>query len=681
MNIAKFDIFSSHFLFNIQNQDRRKATTTGFVLTLVTILVVFTYFVYLSYHYFTNQIDPKYRSQSLISQSVDLPLINDLIAFRFEYDQNKNLIELEKINNKTYLNHYAIFRYQNKSFENLTVLKLQSCQNPLLSDFTCIDTSPISDQLLELNSNQNIFSQILILTFACYSDYFQQQTPPNCANQTELNNVIGMWKSKLHIKLLMSQYNFTSQQIEINYIDKYLYLSTSQGSFTYLTAQKYLTTIKNGIFFQSSVEYSSLGSYEFQTQQLNILQNYIPLGEMCFQLGNIIQQIDIQYPTFPEVLALVNTIFAISMTLGYLGRHLAQELIKQDFFLLFLQNFYQNSYESILRINNLFQNQEVIFFDKKMKKSEDIEEKNTNQDQDQVSVPTILTKSKEQVDNKQSLLPNQLDFNSYLDEQKEQNKDETPKSIFYSKQISQSDKLINEENTLRNSKITSRKQSHLKNQQVKKNLQNDNLSFKKNEITMTFSEAIKREIPQITNQSNNHLRTENTQQLLEKKLSCKDYLIDRLKVIQDKNNLIKVRKILFSKKCCQLFRKPENEIQNQIKREIEQEVMRYLNIFEVYKDLLFLKKAIMMLLTQQQLAAINFIGCSPPSCKKLNQEKKGDMSKQKQISFLQNQIEILSSIELQSQYFQSYIENCLNSDNLSDLDKRIISSIFKTEQN
>ncbi|EAR87496.2 AMP-binding enzyme family protein (macronuclear) [Tetrahymena thermophila SB210] len=680
MNIAKFDIFSSHFLFNIQNQDRRKATTTGFILTLVTILVVFTYFVYLSYHYFTNQIDPKYRSQSLSSQNVDLPIIKDLIAFRFEYDQNKNINELEQKNNKTYLNHYAMFRLQNKSNENLVLLKLQSCQNPLLSDYTCIDTSSVSDQLLELNSNENIFSQILILTFACYSDYFQQQTPPNCANQTELNNVIGQWKSKLHIKLLTSQYNITSQLIDINYIDRYLYLSTSQGSFTYLTAQKYLTTIKDGIFFQSSVEYSSLGSYDFQTQQLNILQNYVPLGELCIQLGNIIQQIYIQYPTFPEVLALVNTIFAIFMTLGYLGRHLAQELIRQDFFLLFLQNFYQNSYESILRINNLFQNQEVIFFDKKMKKSEDIEEKNTNQDQDYVSVPTILTKSKEQIDKQQSFKPIQLDFKNYLDEQKEQTKDETPKSIFYSKQITQSDKLIYEENALHNSKKTSRKQNHFQNQQVKKILQNDNLSSKKNEITMTFSEAIKTEIPQITNQSNNNLKTDNSQLFLEKKLSCKDYLFDRLKAIQDKNNLIKVHKILFNNKCCQLFRNPENEIQNQIKREIEQEVMRYLNIFEVYKDLLLLKKAIMMLLTQEQLAAIKFIGCSPPSYQKFNQEKKGDMSKQN-FNFLQSQIEILSSAELQSQYFQSYIEKCQNSDNLSDLDKRIISSIFKIEQN
>ncbi|KAL4466027.1 hypothetical protein ABPG74_004264 [Tetrahymena malaccensis] len=421
MNIAKFDIFSSHFLFNIQSTDRRKATTTGFILTLATVIIVSTYFIYLSYQYFNNQIDPKYRSQSFSSSSVDLPLIQDLIAFRFEYDLYKNINQLEQKNNKTYLNHYALFRYQNKSEENVTVLNLYSCQNPLLKGYTCIDTSKISDQLLVLNNNENILSQIIILTFACYSDYFQQQASPNCANKTELNNVIGMWKSKLHIKLLTSQYNITSMQNQINYIDKYLFLSTQQSQLTYLTAQKQLTTVHQGVFFQSLAEYSTLDD------------------------------------------------------------------------------------------------------------DDDLNEKNANQDRGNVFVRQILTKSKDQIDKKMSLIPHQLDLNSYLDEKKECNTEETPKSIFYTKQITQSQNIAKEEKKQKISKQIW-KQNHFNNEKAKKNIENDTLSTKQNEIAMTFSQSIKTEIPLITDQCFNHLKSGNSQLPYEKKLKSEEYQAERLKV-------------------------------------------------------------------------------------------------------------------------------------------------------
>ncbi|KAL4466028.1 hypothetical protein ABPG74_004265 [Tetrahymena malaccensis] len=269
---------------------------------------------------------------------------------------------------------------------------------------------------------------------------------PNCANQTELDNVIGMWKSKLHVKLLISQYNITSMQNQINYIDKYLFLSTQQSQLTYLTAQKQLTTVNQGLIFQSLAEYSSLA------KQIN-----------------------------------------------------------------------------------------------------DTEQNKAKQVSDQLISPLIKAQSQEQIDKKSFLFINQINFSNSQDEQKDQNKDESPKSIFYTKQNTQNSDFIKEENILQNSQ--KRRQIHqLKKYELAKNksqgIENENIQQKKKEIATTFSSVIKTETPLITNQK-------------------------------------------------------------------EEE------------------------------------------------------------SYLQKQLEIFSSFELQSQKIQSYISRCSNSDNLCEIDQRILSSIFK----
>ncbi|KAL4496825.1 hypothetical protein ABPG73_011791 [Tetrahymena malaccensis] len=214
----------------------------------------------------------------------------------------------------------------------------------------------------------------------------------------------------------------------------------------------------------------------------------------------------------------------------------------------------------------------------KLDDDDDLNEKNANQDRGNVFVRQILTKSKDQIDKKMSLIPHQLDLNSYLDEKKECNTEETPKSIFYTKQITQSQNIAKEEKKQKISKQIW-KQNHFNNEKAKKNIENDTLSTKQNEIAMTFSQSIKTEIPLITDQCFNHLKS----------------------------------------------------------------------------------------------------GCSPPSIQNLDQEKKDDEFKQSEKnSYLQRQIDVYSSIELQSQYLQNYIYKCQKSDILCDLDKRIISSFFKT---
>ncbi|KAL4505659.1 hypothetical protein ABPG73_004544 [Tetrahymena malaccensis] len=79
----------------------------------------------------------------------------------------------------------------------------------------------------------------------------------------------------------------------------------------------------------------------------------------------------------------------------------------------------------------------------------------------------------------------------------------------------------------------------------------------------------------------------------------------------------------------------------------------------------------MMLLSKEQLAAINLVGCSAQS---LDTNAK---NYQKTTNYFQKQMEIYSSQQLQCKYIKNFIQICLNSESLEKVDYRIISSIMK----
>ncbi|KAL4429704.1 hypothetical protein ABPG74_001390 [Tetrahymena malaccensis] len=100
----------------------------------------------------------------------------------------------------------------------------------------------------------------------------------------------------------------------------------------------------------------------------------------------------IQYPTFPEILALCNSTLSLLMCLGFFGRQMAQKLIRQELFLLILQNFYQGTYEKVLRIHKFIQPNEQDYPKKTHYLSESIDlQENSNP----ITVPNIHTNSRQ----------------------------------------------------------------------------------------------------------------------------------------------------------------------------------------------------------------------------------------------------------------------------------------------
>ncbi|KAL4469409.1 hypothetical protein ABPG74_004662 [Tetrahymena malaccensis] len=90
---------------------------------------------------------------------------------------------------------------------------------------------------------------------------------------------------------------------------------------------------------------------------------------------------------------------------------------------------------------------------------------------------------------------------------------------------------------------------------------------------------------------------------------------------QDSNKLLTIHNIKFSNKVIQLiskfsifcrkwFEKKIKGLNPKEQYQIQEQIERDLDILNYFKDILFLKKAVMLLLTEDQLASLQLVGCS-----------------------------------------------------------------------
>ncbi|EAR95480.2 transmembrane protein, putative (macronuclear) [Tetrahymena thermophila SB210] len=200
------------------------------------------------------------------------------------------------------------------------------------------------------------------------------------------------------------------------------------------------------------------------------------------------------------------------------------------------------------------------------------------------------------------------------------------------------------------------------------------------------------------------------------KLENTESCADNLYALQNKNFGSKLKEVIFKiwnkpqKKGTEEWKKTENLLKKQVEKNLD--------ILQIYKDLIILKKAIMLLLSKEQYAALLLTGCSinqkdlsnpqnmtDQTFKNLNdiytqtipQEYTANQIKGKsyqQIMYesqhnkmmenykgqqifghLDEQFQIYESEKWQLKYLKQFIMKCKDSQNLSELDKRILSSL------
>ncbi|EAR96479.2 transmembrane protein, putative (macronuclear) [Tetrahymena thermophila SB210] len=690
--IKHLDIFSQPFSFDTSKNQLRKRTIVGAFLSLSVITAALMYFIYLTYMFFTNQMDPKFRSQIFITNDdVSFQLQDNLFAFAFKrVDIGVYLREIEAKESKTYLTYRGQYIYRNGTDIRFFNVSITNCQDPALKGFNCFDFSSLSNYSIAVGNINNVFSDLLIYVYRCQdTDIQYHPMPENCADPQEIEDYINLVTGVVQFKLYTQQYNTTSKEFEINYKNFYRLTSGAQMQLFDFKVQKQITKINQGLLLQSESVYSSPisyeefeGSFDFQNYVKTTGQKYFNM--YVFEVDEAVMYTQIQFPSFPEVLTLCNSAISLLMCLGFFGRFMANKLIKQNLFVTILQNYYQGTLEQMLQNNQL--KQPFMHSDQL---DDFTEQKDLNYSEDNkspVQVPCLNVNSR------------QLVFSSSINQQTEllqQNNDEIKENNHLTFQIhekyQQSDLLQNqkfEQKALQLIECVNQEKAQVK-QELPIKLKDLKIS---ESLTDNFTNPISspvgsnvdkllkfQSVRKKRKNSNEQLKLKNTEiqgnyckkKTLEPITTNVGNIGQKIKSLKSQQIQKKVDSILFRFKM-----KKSKGLDPQIMKSISEQVDNSIDFLKFYQEMIFIKKAIMMILSEEQFAALQLVGCSDRFLKliankdisKINEEKMNHFEKQFAISLFQ---------DIQIQNAQQFLKNCLNQEQLlNEIDQRIYSSLM-----
>ncbi|KAL4499413.1 hypothetical protein ABPG73_008963 [Tetrahymena malaccensis] len=160
------------------------------------------------------------------------------------------------------------------------------------------------------------------------------------------------------------------------------------------------------------------------------------------------------------------------------------------------------------------------------------------------------------------------------------------------------------------------------------------------------------------------------------------FYIQNLQNINNEAKKKQIEDILFQ---INFFKKNEkNDWKKQHFSKIEQNIEEDMNIIKIMKDIIFLKKAIMMILTQDQLATLQLIGCSSTfldlDVRSLNKSLE-QLEKDNNLSHYESQLANLQSEKFIEENILKFLNRCSNSSNITNLDQRILFSLKKSYLN
>ncbi|KAL4441374.1 hypothetical protein ABPG74_013669 [Tetrahymena malaccensis] len=162
-------------------------------------------------------------------------------------------------------------------------------------------------------------------------------------------------------------------------------------------------------------------------------------------------------------------------------------------------------------------------------------------------------------------------------------------------------------------------------------------------------------------------------------------ILKKLSTIQDQGASNKIENEIFSKKIFTKAEKIQNqEKKNKMMKRIEQQIQKELNILNFVKDIIFIKKAILMMLNQEQLAALQVISCSEKFLDlNLNEnfESLKQLDEQFSLSHYEKSYALMENEKYQLVYLNQFLAKCQNDDNLSELDLKIIETLKKCHVN
>ncbi|KAL4507331.1 hypothetical protein ABPG73_012019 [Tetrahymena malaccensis] len=154
------------------------------------------------------------------------------------------------------------------------------------------------------------------------------------------------------------------------------------------------------------------------------------------------------------------------------------------------------------------------------------------------------------------------------------------------------------------------------------------------------------------------------------------------KLVKNRTVSTQIHSFLFENRFCKKRNNRQEECLAQLQKEkISSQICSDLNIFSFYKDILFLKKAVMVLLNQEQLAMLQLVGCSNDYLNFSQNELENFLvNEENRFSHFEKQQAILNSEQIHSSYIQKFLKRCQNKNILNKIDKRILTKLIEKEE-
>ncbi|EWS74724.1 transmembrane protein, putative (macronuclear) [Tetrahymena thermophila SB210] len=706
--LKDLDIFSETVQFNAIRQRLRNRTLEGALLTISIFVLTFAYFVYQSFRYFDGQMDPKFRSQTFVSNDISFQLNNEMFGFDFfSVYTGQFLNQRETEQNKTYIVYVGRYVITNGANNQIIQLDVINCKSPELKGMKCFDFSKISNPSLVLTNHDQTFSYLNLFIYKCNDiDQYKQFVPDNCAEEQLIDNFLTYEPYNLAIKTQISQYNTTSQQVEYQYKSQTIINSPTTVLNNELKIQNQVTKVWKGLVVQSESTFSSpfsqtMNSQSFDRKQIQQTIGYQFLTQVTFNVDEQVTYFTIQYPVFAEVLALCNSVLALLLVTGTFCRKIAQNLIRRNIFFILMKEFFSGTYLNILQHNKIItlHNQTEEMKNINEEQTQENQLKSDDENKKNIILPLSITKPGKAVNLKKQA--------NYAKNVKQDHNKEDSGSIakqadeFLESLRTNEDKIIKKEINLDKDTIfqappnqTKLYENHIDNENEKEQVpsvfssksQQKQFQLQVKDINYELIKGISNtpKCKNVLNQADqlNYNQVQEYEKNINKNNS--QQINKSFQSLNDKSFQQKLQNLLFKTK---LFKRKEflesKGLKQKIISEFDQQIDDSLDFYTFYKEILLLKKAIMILLNKEQYAALQVIGID---IEKLNQNfEKNIMVNQKEennANHFKDQYEIQQSKKLQSYYINNFLKRCQeNRQNLDVIDQRILSSLLINQQN
>ncbi|KAL4496436.1 hypothetical protein ABPG72_014666 [Tetrahymena utriculariae] len=364
--LASIDLFSAPFLFNLQNNEQKRKTALGGLISITVFSLSIAYFSYICFLYSNNKIDPTVNySQKVINENFLMNIENNIIAFQIYLPDGQTLDYHQTQNGVTYIIPTASYQYpdpNNYQQSKQTDINFIKCQDPDLNDFYCFDFSPISNMQNQMNIGYDAsilgrYKFEIVITI-CDASIFDPSL--NCASEQQFRYDFLRISTKFILKITTKYYNTQTRKFEKFTRNQQVSVSDQLTTVNQINLQRTSQEITEGFLFQQ--KYLNLFISDYTIKEVYFTKQFIfeeyggtvnLLTIFQIQIGNIETLQQIQYPLFTYVLAQFASVFNVLLILGIIGQFFSQNQLILDFAEIQLKSYFKASAFNILKQINV----------------------------------------------------------------------------------------------------------------------------------------------------------------------------------------------------------------------------------------------------------------------------------------------------------------------------------------